>query len=616
MPIQQYRFKPGINRDGTDYSNNGGWFDCNKVRFRFTAPEKIGGWVKDTASSFLGVCRTLFAWTTLNLTNFIGLGTTWKYYVLSGGTFTDITPIRRTVTLGANPIATTNAPTTITITDALNGSVVDDFVTFSGATTVGGLSTSVLNAEHQIASLVDGNSYRITVGAAATSTATGGGSAISAVYQLSGGLDADVAGNGWGAGVWGRDTWGSGTTVTAGSSQLRLWSQDNFGEDLLINPRNGGIYYFDAGTPTTRAVNITSLSGANEAPTVAMEVLTSDVDRHVIAFGCNPEGSSTQDKLLIRFSDTESAAIWNATSTTTAGDLRLSHGSEFVTAAQTKQEILVWTDKSVHSMTFVGPPFTFGVNIIAKNTNIISSNAKIVVDDVAYWMGIRGFYQYNGRVGQIPCPVTDYVYNDINLDAVQKIYAGSNVSNMEVWWFYPSSTSEENDRYVVHNYADKIWYYGTLARSAWLDEGPGTYPRATDTSGYIYLHENGFDDGSTDPASAITAYIESSPFEIGPGEKFSLINKIIPDITFRNSSAASPSVDMSLTPKNQPGSNIGTADTESVTRTSTVTVEQFTELLDVRVRGRGAILKVQSDDTGVAWRLGTLRMEVRQDGRR
>lgn len=615
MTIQQYKFRPGINRDSTNYANAGGWYDCNKIRFWYSNPQKIGGWVKALSSTFLGICRTIFHWNTLDGEDNIGVGTTWKYYDFIGGAYIDITPIRRTATLAANPIATTNASSTITVTETAHGAVANDFVTFSGATTVGGLSIAVLNKEHQIVSITT-NTYTIVVSATASSTASGGGSLVVAAYQINVGLDDDVGGTGWGAGTWGRGTWSSAASTTTGDSQLRLWSQDNFGEDLVLCPRNGAIYYWDATTPNSRAVNISTLTGANTVPVVATEVITSDVDRHVIAFGCNPETSSTQDKLLIRFSDTESAAVWNASSITTAGELRLSHGSEFVTAAQTKQEILVWTDKSLHSLTYLGAPFTFGINTLARNISIISPNSKIVIDDVAYWMGTRGFYIYNGRAIPIPCSVSDYVFNDINTASTAKVYAGSNISNTEVWWFYPSSGSDENDSYVVYNYTDKIWYYGTLARSAWLDEGPGQYPYATDTSGQLFLHENGHDDGSTDPVTAITSYVESSPFEIGSGEKFSLISKIIPDVTFRDSSAASPSVSMSITPKNQPGSNVGTSDTESVTRTSTVTVEQFTELLDVRVRGRGAVLKVQSTGSGVAWRLGNLRMEVRADGRR
>jgi hypothetical protein len=613
------KFKPGIYREGTNYSASGTWYDINMARFRDGFPEKIGGWLKAFSQTFLGTARALIGWVLINGNEYLGIGTHLKYYVETGGGLTDITPIRRTVTLGNNPFATTNTSTTVTVTDTGHGAVEDDFVTYSGTTTFAGIPAADFNQEHQIVSIIDSNSYTIVVDTAATSTTSGGGAAVSAAYQINVGLDTTVIGTGWGAGSWGRNTWGSAADVTVAGTQLRLWSHDNFGEDLVINPRGGPIYYWDATTPSSRAVALSSMTGASDVPTIVTEVLVSDVDRHVIAFGANPLGSASQDKLLIRFSDIEDAVDWTPTTENEAGDLRIGTGSQIITAAQTKQEILVWTDISLHSMTFQGPPNIFGIDVLAYNITIMGPNAKSNVDDTVFWMGWDNFYRYNGRVELLPCAVRDYVFSDINREQSLKVHAGSCASFGEVWWFYCSEDAEEVDRYVVYNYLQNIWYYGAMSRTAWLDRGISDYPRAT-TNNYVYFHEIGVDDGTENPPAAIAAYIESAPTELTPdtgaGSRFAVVNRHLPDVTFNNSTAASPAVSITMTPRNQPGSALSTADSDTVTRTSTVTVEQFTDVTYMRLRGRSMIYKISSSAAGVAWRLGVPRVEVRTDGRR
>lgn len=639
MPLTKLQFQPGINKETTSYSNEGGWFDMDKMRFRAGFPEKIGGWVRLGLKSFLGTCRALHAWRTINLDNYLGLGTNLKYYIEEGEGYYDITPIRATTAAGDVTFAATDGSSVLTVSDTAHGAVVGDFVTFSGAVSLGGnITAAILNQEYQIASIVNDNSYTIVARAVDTvaditvngqytptpvvadaSDSGDGGAAVVGAYQINTGIDTSIYGNGWGASFWGRGTWGSGAPIDALTDTLRVWTHDNFGEDLIINVYNGGIYYWDASAATPllqRSVPLTALSGASNPPTVAAKILVSDVDRHVIAFGCNPLGSSTQDPLLIRFSDQENAADWTPTTTNTAGDLLVGSGSRIVTAVETRQQILVFTDISVHAMQYLGPPFTFGINMMAEGTTIVGPNAAVAIDDSVYWMGQTEFYIYNGAVQKLPCSVRDYVFSNFNTNQVEKVFCSVNSSFAEIWWFYPSANSDNLDRYVVYNYEQNLWYYGSMARSAWIDRGVVGFPIAAGLDGYLYYHENGFDDGSTNPASAINAYIESSQFDIGDGNNFSFVSRIIPDITFRNSSAALPSVIFTMKARNFPGGAYLQDDNETVTKIASTPVEQFTNQVYVRLRGRSMALRVESLTTGIGWRLGSPRIDIRQDGRR
>ena len=630
MPLQKLQFKPGINRETTSYTNEGGWFDCEKIRFRSGVPEKIGGWVKNSSKVFLGTCRALHGWVSLDGSVRTGVGTHLKYYINEGVDYNDITPIRATTTNGI-VFAATNGSSTITATDDAHGAVAGDFVTLSGAATLGGLITAaVLNQEYQIVSVPTADTYTFvakdtsgTTVTANSSDSGNGGSGVDGAYQLNVGLDSTVLGTGWGAGTWGRGTWNSSTTLTNIANILRIWTHDNFGEDLIINIRDGGIFYWDTSTNANaydRAVALSSVSGASSAPTIAKKVLVSDRDRHVIAFGCDPEDAvGTQDPLLIRFSDQETAITWNATSTNTAGSLRLGSGSEIVTAIETRQQILVFTDVSLNAMQFLGPPFTYGINLISENTTIMGPLAAKAVDDFVFWMGLEDFYVYDGRIQKLPCTVKAYVFNDFNLFQKEKVFAALNSSFNEIWWFYPSADSDAIDRYVVYNYLEQTWYYGTLARTAWMDRGINDNPIAAGADGYLYNHENGLDDGSTDPVSAITSYIESSQLDIGDGDSYVFVRRLIPDITFDGSSSTAPSASFTLKTRNFPGGSYDNSDASTITQSakaSTTTVEQFTNQVHVRLRGRSFALRVGSDGSEVKWRLGSPRVDIRTDGRR
>lgn len=622
MALTKLQFRPGIVRETTDYSNEGGWFDCDKIRFRDGFPETIGGWTKYTITPFLGVCRSLRNWVALNGDLLTGLGTDLKFYVVDGGSPNDITPLRRTVTLGTDPIETGSAGSGIvTITDASHGAYLNDFVTISGATAVDGITTDQLNKEHQIIEIVDADNYKVDTGGAASTGATaGGGSSVEAAYQINTGLDASVVGTGWSADPWGDGGWGEAATTTVPGAQLRVWTQDNFGEDLLFCPRDGGIYYWDKSAGiTTRAVNITDLAGSNYAPTVAKLVMFSERDNHVIAFGCDSQfNPGVMDPMLIRFSDQLLPLTdWNVASTeNTAGELSLGSGSEIVTAVQTKQEIFILTDSSAYTMQYIGPPYTFGVSEVSTNTTVMGQNAAVAVGDTVYWMGLGEFYIYNGTVNQLPCKVKEYVFSDFNADQALKVVAGSNVAFAEVWWFYPSASSSNIDRYVVYNYQQDIWYYGTMARTAWADRSTLSYPIAAAQDGYVYYHEFGLNDGTTNPPSPIASHIESSAFDIGEGDQFMFASRIIPDITFRNSTNATPTVTMTVKARNFPGANFINSDDGSIIRTATVPVQQYTNQAFIRLRGRSMALRVDAAQTNTSWRLGMPRLDVRPDGRR
>jgi hypothetical protein len=643
MPLQKLQFQPGINKESTSYANEGGWFDCDKVRFRAGYPEKIGGWTRIGSNSFLGICRSLHPWRTLGLDLYLGVGTSSKYYIESGQGYYDITPLRETTAAGgANFAKVANDDATITVTDASHGAVSGDFVTFSGAASLGGnITAAVLNQEYQISTILDSNSYTIEARAVATvasitvdgvyiptpvlasagDSGNGGGSVVAA-YQVSRGLNSSVFGTGWGAGTWGRLTWGSAASLTL-TDVLRIWTHDNFGEDLIINVRNGDIYYWDASAVQALETRATSLAtraiaiGLTGTPTVATKVIVSDVDRHVIVFGADPlTNIGTQDPLLIRFSDQENALDWTPTTTNTAGDLRLGSGSKIETAVETRQQILVFTDISLYSMQFIGPPFTFGINMISENITIRGPLSAIAVDDTVYWMGKNEFYVYNGGVQKLPCTVRDHVFSDFNEDQGEKCFAALNSAFSEIWWYYPSKSTDEITKYVVYNYVQNIWYIGNLNRTAWIDRGVFNLPIAASTDNYLYNHENGFDDGSASPATGISSHIQSSQFDIGEGERFSFVRRVIPDLTFRNSTASFPSVNLTLQSRNFPGGDYTNTDDSSIIRSSTVPVEQFTQDANVRLRGRSMSLKVDSSNTGVAWRLGAPRIEIRSDGKR
>ena len=622
MPLTKLQFRPGINREGTNYSNEGGWYDGDKIRFRSGFVERIGGWVKVGTEAFNGTCRKLHDFVTLSSENLLFMGTNTKAYLEDSGVLYDITPIRRTVTLGANPITTQSAGTgVIRVTDVGHGATLGDFVTFSGANAVDGLTQSNLNKEQEVTAVIDPNTYTVDTGGTCSSGSTaGGGSSVVAAYQINIGLNTTILGPGWGAGTWGRFTWGSGAGSLAGQS-LRLWFADDFGEDLLMNIADEDIYYWDASAGTgSRAVPLSSLAGASNVPTVARKVLVSEVDRHILCFGANPIGETAQDPLLIRWSSQESPTDWTPSPTNTAGDLRLSQGSEIVTALRTTRQILIWTDHSLHSLQFLGPPYTFGTALLGDNIRIAGPNTAISVNDVVFWMGQENFYMYDGRIQPIPCSVRQYVFKDINRNQSFKFHAGSLASQSEVWWYYCSASSEEIDSYVVYNYLEQTWYYGKLARTAWNDRAAGqrSFPQAASTDQYLYDQEFGLDDGSQNPAVPVDAFVQSSDFDIGDGDQFMFIRRIIPDLNFSNSTASAPQVEFTMTARNYNGNVTGQgSDSGDVIRTSVISgQDNYTNQLFMRLRGRQMNLKVSSDTTGVDWRLGSPRLEMRPDGRR
>lgn len=618
--IVKLNISPGISKEGTEYSNEGSWFDGDMVRFRYGYVESIGGWTKAIDAAFAGIGRFLHSFLTLDSENFMFIGTTVKIYLDNTGSLTDITPIRATNSLGTDTL-TSGAVSTgiVTVTDTAHGATVGDYLTISGATTFDGLTTDQLNAEHVVVEVLTANTFTIDTGGVATSGATaGGGASISAEYQITSGLDSAVLGSGWTAGSWGELTWGEASGAIADRG-LRLWFADSFGEDLVINIADGALYYWDAsGGSSARAVDMTTLSGASNVPTSARKVLVSEADRHIIALGATTLGTSIRDPLLIRWSDSESATDWTPTTINSAGDIRLSQGSEIVTGYRTKRETLVWTDKSLHSLQFIGPPYVFGSALIADNVSIAGPNAVGVLNDVVYWMGHENFYRYDGVVSTLECPVRRYVFDDINKEQSYKIAGGTLASETEIWWFYPSDGSDENDRYVLYNFVEETWSVGTLGRSAWTDGTTGirSFPQATSTDGFMYNHESGCDDGSTSPVTAVASYAESSDFDIGDGYQFMLVRRIIPDITFSGSEASSPVVTFSLTAKDYPGLAANDTETGTVTRTSASPVELYTKTIPLRARGRSAVVKVENNTVGVKWRLGAPRIEMRGDGRR
>jgi len=635
MPLKSIIFRPGVNREQTRYAAEvigssapatqvvGGWYDSEKVRFRSGMPEKIGGWQRISAENFLGVCRSLWNWVTLGRLNLVGVGTNLKFYIEKGGEYNDITPIRDTVAL-TDPFIATNGSSIISVTDVAHGCVTGDFVTFSGATGLGGnITAGVLNREFQI-TLVSANVYTIDAGIAANATdAAGspGGGSVSAEYQINVGPEFQIPTTGWGAGTWGSGTWGTGGTSQA---SLRIWSQINFGEDLIFARNDGQIFYWDATNGVgTRGVLLSSLGGASDVPTVQKFIFVSDVSRFVFAFGCNELGDTVQNPMLIRWSDQESPADWTPSPTGQAGSIQLSDGSEIVTCLQTRQEIVVWTDSALYSVQYVGVPAVWSTQILASNISIYGQNAKAVASGVIYWMGVDKFYKYDGRTQTLRCDLREYIFSDINQSQNQQVFAGTNEGFNEVWWYYCSAGSNVVDKYVVYNYAEDIWYYGTMGRTAWLDSGLRDYPLAATYSHNLVNHEEGVDDNETDTPLPIAASIGSSEFDIDDGHNFGFIWRVLPDITFRGSTGdLTPQCNMTLIPLRNSGSGFttpastnGTSSAE-IQRIATAPIEEFTGQVYIRVRGRQLIFKVDSNRLGTTWQLGAPRIDIKSDGRR
>ena len=628
MAYNKFQMRPGINREGTAFSAQGGWFDGNLVRFRKGYPEKIGGWVKEQIATYLGTGRALHAWVSLATTKYLSVGTTVKYYVKEGDNFYDITPIRATTSAGDVTFSASNGSSTVTVADTSHGASKGDYVTYSGADSLGGLViAAALNQEYSIDSIVNANSYKITAkdtdGDAITSNSSdsgNGGSSVVGAYQISVGLDNYVSGSGWSAGPWGDGTFGSASGL-AFNSQLRLWTQDNFGEDLIINPRAGGIFYWTENNGTSvRAVSLTTL-GANLPPTLALQTLVSDIDRHVICLGADPlddagvARTSAIDPMFICWCDQENINEWEPTYTNTAGSLRLSAGTQIVGGLRSRQEILIWTDDALYSMRFIGPPYTFGVNLINQGIGLISPKGAINAPPGVFWMDRSGFYAYTGTVNRVPCSVHEYVFTDFNQEQSFKVFAFLNRQFNEVGWFYPSGDSLEIDRYVTYNYQEKVWSYGLLTRYAWLDEGVQPYPRATgvDTSNYVYKHETGND---ADGSPMDNVYIESGDFALdGIGNAYTQIQNAIPDVRFLGDGGSDQVVNFVLKTRNFPNETLTTKSTNQVTASTTK--------VDLRGRARQAVVRLESDDDattnerlGVGWRLGDMRLNTRSDGRR
>ena len=627
MPLQKFLFNPGINREGTAYTAEGGWFDGNLVRFRKGFPEKIGGWLKEVATTYEGTGRILHGWVNLAGTKLLGLGTRYKLYIQQGTSFNDITPIRATTAAGAVTFAATDGSSTITATNTSHGAAEGDFVTFSAAASLGGLITAtVLNQEYQIATVPTANTYTFTakdtsgdeVTANSSDSGNGGSNTVGA-YQINCGLDVYVSSSGWGAGTWGSGGWGEAATLSD-ANQLRLWSIDNFGEDLVACPRSGGLYYWDnTDGVDTRAVAFSSLTNANLAPTKGFQVIVSDVDRHVLVLGSDPISGTSRtgsiDPLLISWCDQENILEWQPRSTNTAGSLRASAGSEIIGGLRARQETLIWTDTALYSLQFIGAPFTFGLNLVNEGVSLVGPNAAINTPSGIYWMDRKGFYNYTGSVAPLPSSVHSYVFDDFNEGQAYQFFAFLNKQFDEVGWFYCSSSSDTIDRYVTYNYVESTWAIGQLARTAWLDEGIESYPRATRKSNsynYIYKQETGKDD---DGSPMDSVYVESGDFDLGEGEEFQFIRRMIPDVKFTGDGGSDQTLNVVLKTRNYPA--------DSLTTDSTTAFTASTTKVDMRARARQAVLRFESDDDaaagvrlGVGFRIGGTRLDLQANGRR
>jgi len=642
MALQKLQFRPGLNREGTDYSNEGGWYDADKVRFRSGFPEKIGGWRRYATNQFLGLARALWNWVTTSANNYLGVGTNLKYYVELGGFFFDVTPIVHTSTNVAAPVFYTTAnSSTITVVDAGYQPSVGDYFIISGANTIANtaITSTILNAEHVVTSLVNSTAYRFTVSTTATNTANGGGSTVTIQYEYPVGLDIAIVGTGWGAGPWSRGTWGSAFNGGV-QNQLRLWTNDNYGDFLFIAPRGGAVYYwiptgtYPSGTTAGTATRAQSLAtqstsaGYNGAfvPNNTNQVLASSIQRFIICMGANsydPTDSETAfDPMLVRWSDQENPYEWVPAVTNQSGEFRLSNGSFIMCARSTRQEILVWTDSAVYSMQYLGPPYVWGFQILMDNISIISPNAAITVNNITYWMGVDRFYMYSGRVETLPCSLWQYIYNDINKDQGFQVFAGGNDGYSEIWWFYCSTNSNVIDKYVIYNYLERNWYYGTMARTAWLDSPLRQYPMAADYNRRILFHEAAVDDIAGDTAVPINAYVQSSDFDIGDGHNFGFVWRILPDVNFNGSNVNNPSVTMTVKPRQNSGAPYGVADVPRVTSANNYAVsgvyniQEFTGQVYTRLRGRQLAFRIESNNLGTQWQLGSPRIDIRNDGRR
>jgi hypothetical protein len=618
MPLSKLQFKPGLNRDQTNYSGEGGFYECDKVRFRSGFPQKIGGWLRYGLFTLAGICRQMYNYITTESDNIMGLGTNEKLYLETGGNLIDITPIRATFVSPAtnNCFDTTNLSRIVNVNIVNHGATAGSYVTFSGVVgPIGGIPQAQFNAEFQIQNVVDADNFTIQTTTAATSTTTnGGGTAITAVFQINIGNPYIAYGYGWGAGAWGRLAWGEGS-LTPVVDQQRDWFMDNFDNDLIANIRNGPIYIWEyTGAFNTRAVLLSSLSGAASVPVEAMQVLVSQNDKHLLAFGCVPYGSSSSgdfDPLLIRWANQDDPVNWAPSPTNSAGFIRVSRGSRIIRALPTRQETLVFTDSHLYSFQFTGTTDVFSLQELADNTSIMSPRACITANNVTYWMGTDKFYAYSGRVETLPCTLRNFVFNNFNYNQAAQVVCGTNEGWHEIWWFYPSQNSGVNDSYVIYNYMERIWYYGSISRTAWLDTPLRQYPQAVGGN-LVYNHEQ----GTNDDTSAMTSYIQTNDFDLMDGDQFILVKRIIPDINFEGSTATSPLVYMTMKPRNFPGSNYNTSNNPSVTRSTTVPVEQYTDQVFIRARARQMGFKIQSEDLNVQWQLGTPRLDGRPDGKR
>ena len=698
MPLKKIQLKPGVNREGTRYSTEGGFYESDNVRFRQGTPEKIGGWVRISAYTFLGVCRSLWNWVTLGYQSLIGVGTNLKFYLANGGAYYDITPTQTVHTL-TNPFATVNGSATVTVTDAIGGYIDNGYVTFTGGTAVGGLT---ILGEFQL-TYSAGTSYTITFTSAATSTTTGGGT-VYAVYQVNPGPSYAAPLSGWGSGAWSSGTWGN---SAASTEALRIWNQFNFGEDLLYGPRGAPLYYWDATigyvaptitltiaspcvvtttinlfdltpivletsgelptgllvgtiyytryvsattfnlslTPagalintsvgqsgthkiSQRGVLLSALPFASDVPLSQIFFLVSDASRFVICLGTNDIGSPVVNPMLVRWSDQEDPSMWTPSITNQSGSITLSHGSTIVTAIQSKQEIVIFTDSALYSLQYLGPPYVWGSQLLGDNTSLAGPNAVTLAAGIIYWMGVDKFYKYDGRLQALTCDLLRYIYNDIDRVQLEQVYASTNEGFNEVWWFYPSEGSITNDSYVIYNYVENIWYYGTMARTAWLDSGLQDYPIAATYSNNLVSHELGVDDGTEATAVPITAFITSSQFDIDDGHNFSFVWRMLPDLTFNGSTdGATPSLTMQLlplqnsgsgfnNPKSVGGDSSSAEGTVTATQTYPIDLDTYNGQLNIRVRARQMAMKISSNTLGTQWQMGAPRIDIRPDGRR
>jgi len=617
MPLAKFKFNPGVYKEGTQYSDNNAWYDSDKMRFRGGKPEKIGGWKRISENTFLGSCRGLHNWENLVGTAYIGVGTNLKYYVELGGDYHDVTPIRATTSAGDVTFAATDGSSTVTITDNNHGALENDYVTFSGAASLGGnVIAAVLNQEYQIVSVPDANTYTIeakdTDGDEVTANSSDsgdGGNSVVGAYQINTGLDTYVAGTAWGAGTWGRSTWGSDVDSSVSSANLRLWTHDNFGEDLILAPRadnaSGGVFYWDSSAQvTTRAVALSAVSGASDTPTLVNQIMVAEEARHVIAFGSNPVGSTTQDQMLVRWSTAGSAVDWTPTATNSAGGQRISSGSKIVGAAKARGEIVLWTDAGMHSMQYIGGDFIYSFKQITEGPSLIGPNAAVNEASRVFWMDRGNFWYYDGAHHILDCTVLDYIFSDINLDQIYKIFGGANSDFSEVWWFYPSADSSEIDRYVIYNYKENVWSVGSMIRTAWSEAPTRNTPIAAgSTVKYIYNQETTKDDDG----SAMTAYIESGDIDLDDiGDRFILIDRIIPDLAF--SGTGTQEVSVSIKGRNYPFDSLSTMSTSTITNS--------TQQAFIRGRARQTVVRVESTNADMGWRLGDMRFGLRPDGRR